>query len=257
MPYRWYHVYDGHHRIRAGALRDVNGLIEPTAPHCSVTRAINNIAPNHLSHNSVRGVMRLEASGQKLAREETEVVTNAKNLGISVKTLDALIRMFADDTKVALKMESAADGLKMQQIINNLVEWADKWAMSFNAAKCKILHVGRNNPRNEYTMKNEKIAEVEEEKDLGVWVDTTLKSSKQCAAAAKAANFALGQMQMAFHYRTKNTLVPIYKTFIRPKLEFSVAAWNPWMERDKKELEKVQERMVRLLSDARGNSYED
>ena len=64
-------------------------------------------------------------------------------------------------------------------------------------------------------------------------------------------------MQRAFHYRTKNTLVPIYKTFIRPKLEFSVAAWNPLMERDKKELEKVQERMVRLLSDARGNSYEE
>ena len=64
-------------------------------------------------------------------------------------------------------------------------------------------------------------------------------------------------MQRAFHYRTKNTLVPIYKTFIRPKLEFSVAAWCPWLERDKNVLEKVQERMVRLLSDARGNSYKE
>ena len=88
-------------------------------------------------------------------------------------------------------------------------------------------------------------------------MDTSMKPSKQCAAAAKAANFSLGQMQRAFHYRTKGNLVPIYKAFIRPKLESAVAAWNPWMEMDKKVLEKVKERLIRLLSDARGNTYEE
>ena len=171
--------------------------------------------------------------------------------------LDALIRIFADDTKVALKVEKEEDRKKMQMIIDNLVEWADKWAMQFNATKCKILHVGRKNPKYEYFMNGEKIMEDDEEKDLGVWVDTTMKPSKQCAAAAKAANFALGQMQRAFHYRTKNTLVPIYKSFIRPKLEFSVAAWNPWMEGDKNTIEKVQERLIKLLSDAKGKTYEE
>ena len=171
--------------------------------------------------------------------------------------MDALIRMFADDTKVALKITNEEDRQKMQKIINNLVEWAEKWAMRFNAKKCKILHVGRNNPRYEYFMGDTKIEEAEEEKDLGVWIDTSMKPSKQCAAAAKSANFALGQMQRAFHYRTKETLIPIYKSFIRPKLEFSVAAWSPWMEMDKKILEKVQERMIRLLSDAKGKTYEE
>ena len=84
-----------------------------------------------------------------------------------------------------------------------------------------------------------------------------MKPSRQCTAAAKAANFALGQMQRAFHYRTKKTLVPIYKSFIRPKLEFAVASWNPWMEMDKKALERVQERLIRMLSDAKGNTYEE
>ena len=170
---------------------------------------------------------------------------------------DALIRMFADDTKVAIKVKDDKDREKMQGIINNLVEWAKKWAMKFNASKCKILHVGRNNPKYDYYMGETKIEEDEEEKDLGVWMDTSMKPSKQCAAAAKAANFALGQMQRAFHYRTKSTLVPIYKAFIRPKLEFSVAAWSPWMEMDKQALEKVQERLIRLLSDAKGKTYEE
>ena len=58
-------------------------------------------------------------------------------------------------------------------------------------------------------------------------------------------------------YRKKAQLVPLYKCFVRPKLEFAVASWNPWTEADKKVLERVQERMVRQLCDVRGNSYEE
>ena len=50
--------------------------------------------------------------------------------------------------------------------------------------------------------------------------------------------------------------MPLYKTFVRPKLEFSVAAWSPWLEKDAEALEKVQKRMIRMLSDAEGDSYE-
>ena len=99
--------------------------------------------------------------------------------------------------------------------------------------------------------------EANEEKDLGIWVEDTLKPSKQCAAAAKSANFALGQLQRAFHYRKKEMLIPLYKTFVRPRLESSVAAWSPWFESDIKTLEKVQERMLRMLSNVKGKNYEE
>ena len=55
----------------------------------------------------------------------------------------------------------------------------------------------------------------------------------------------------------KTQLVPLYKCFVRPKLEFAVAAWSPWTEGDKKVLERVQERMVKQLCDVRGNTYEE
>ena len=106
-------------------------------------------------------------------------------------------------------------------------------------------------------MNGAQIEETKEEKDLGVWMDATMKPGKQCAKAAKAANFTLGQIQRAFHYRTKKTLVPLYKSFVRPKLEFAIQAWSPWQEGDKKALEKIQERMIRMLSDAQGETYED
>ena len=99
--------------------------------------------------------------------------------------------------------------------------------------------------------------EVKEEKDLGVLVEDTMKPSKQCNAAAKSANFALGQIQRAFHFRKKINLVPLYKTFVRPRLEHAVSAWNPWLESDIKCLEKIQERLIRMLSDVKGDTYEE
>ena len=171
--------------------------------------------------------------------------------------LDALIRMFADDTKVATTIETEEDCEKMQKIIDNLVEWADKWKMSFNVEKCKIIHVGHNNPRKEYYMDGKALKEEKDEKDLGIFVESNMKPGKQCATAAKAANFALGQIQRAFHYRRKDHLVPLYKTFVRPKLENASSAWSPWLEKDKKQLEKVQERLVRMISDVKGANYEE
>ena len=61
----------------------------------------------------------------------------------------------------------------------------------------------------------------------------------------------------SFHYRTKQSLVPLYKSLIRPKLEFAVAAWNPWLEKDIQCLEKVQRRLIRSLSNVREATYEE
>ena len=171
--------------------------------------------------------------------------------------IDALILLFADDTKVAKVVKDAEDGRRMQILIDKLQQWSEMWGMGFNASKCKIIHIGFNNPRCTYTMNGIQIEETKEEKDLGVWTEASMKPGKQCATAAKSANFTLGQIQRAFHYRTKKTLVPLYKSFVRPKLEFAVQAWSPWHEGDKKVLEKVQERMIRMLSDAQGATYEE
>ena len=171
--------------------------------------------------------------------------------------LKILMKIFADDTKVAKLVESLKDREEMQKTIEKLAAWAAKWEMRFNVNKCKVLHVGSKNPRYEYTLNGEKIATANEEKDLGIWMDTSLKPTKQCTVAARSANFALGQIQRAFHYRRKSNLVPLYKSFVRPKLEFAVAAWCPWQEGDIKVLERVQERLIRMISDVQGATYDE
>jgi hypothetical protein len=44
--------------------------------------------------------------------------------------------------------------------------WAEKCGMQFNLEKCKIMHVGRNNPQYEYKMNGMVLSTTEEEKDV-------------------------------------------------------------------------------------------
>ena len=65
--------------------------------------------------------------------------------------------------------------------------------MQFNGDKCKVIHFGKNNTRQVYTMGEHAPAglvleEVKAEKDLGVMISDDLKPSIQCNTAAKKAN---------------------------------------------------------------------
>ena len=166
-------------------------------------------------------------------------------------------RKFADDTKGANIVENRNDADRMQQDINAMMEWGRKWEMSFNVEKCKVLHIGRNNRRFQYRMGDIEMQVADEEKDLGVWFDSSLKPSTQCEKAAKEANAALGMITRSFHYRTKDVLIPLYKTFVRPKLEHASVVWSPWLVKDQQELEKVQKRVMRMVVGVEGSSYEE
>ena len=103
----------------------------------------------------------------------------------------AFIRKFADDTRAACRIRDQEGAERFQSDIDRLVDWADNSEMQFNQGKCKVMHLGKNNPRYKYTIKGIQMAEMESEKDLGVWIDSSLKPSLQCEQAAKNANRVL------------------------------------------------------------------
>ena len=173
-----------------------------------------------------------------------------------------IIRKFADDTKVAqpIRYRNGGGGSgqhKLQEALNGLVEWADQWGMSFNVLKCKVMHVGRDNTRAAYFMGGQQLDTTEEERDLGVVMSNKLKPGPQCLKAAKTGQQVLGQILRAFHARDKKIYMQLYKTYVRPHLEFACPAWSPWTAADRDVLEKVQQRAVRQVSGMQGHTYED
>ena len=172
-------------------------------------------------------------------------------------SLIEILRKFADDTKLGQIMSTDEDKEKLQQALDNLCAWADRWGMEVNIKKCKIMHLGHNNPCHLFTMKNQQLETTETERDIGVNVSNLLKPSVQCAHAAKTAQSVLSQISRAFHYRDRHTFKKLYVQYVRPHLEFAVAVWSPWFEADKSCLEKIQQRAVSMISGLKGATYEE
>ena len=119
------------------------------------------------------------------------------------------------------------------------------------------MHFGRNNPRHIYKMSGVTLTKTDAEKDVGVIVSSDNKPSKQCLAAAKKANSTLGRMARSVTYRDKFVWIGLYKTYVRPILEYCVQAWRPWLAKDIKVLEDVQRRAVRQVRGLKGLTYEE
>jgi len=60
---------------------------------------------------------------------------------------------FADDTKVFGKVTDGSARESIQEDINRLENWANRWKMEFNVKKCKLMHVGKEKVNFKYTMK--------------------------------------------------------------------------------------------------------
>jgi hypothetical protein len=110
----------------------------------------------------------------------------------SVAPMVEIIRKFADDTKVGNSAKTVKDREDLQEALDKLSNWADRWGMEFNVNKCKVMHVGHNNEKHIYTMNGQQLAETEEERDIGVMVSRHLKPSAQCRNAARTAQDSTG-----------------------------------------------------------------
>ena len=89
------------------------------------------------------------------------------------------ILKFADDTKVFGKVMDDKDKYKLQEDLNKLVSWAQKWNMEFNVTKCKVMHTGNKNNKFSYEMNGKVLDKVLVEKDLGIMISSDVESSQQ------------------------------------------------------------------------------
>ena len=65
--------------------------------------------------------------------------------------LNSFCKIFTDDTKI---YDKSTNYSRLQEDLNRLQNWSDKWNLYFNVEKCKVLHVGKNNPEHDYNKLN-------------------------------------------------------------------------------------------------------
>ena len=52
-------------------------------------------------------------------------------------------------------------------------------------------------------------------------------------------------------------LLPLYRTLVRPHIEYCVQAWRPYNQKDVDSLEKIQRRVTMMMEELRGMDYEE
>jgi len=166
------------------------------------------------------------------------------------------ILKFADNSKIFGKAITPADKLKLQLDLDALCKCAENWQIKFNVAKCKVMHTGPRNINCFYFMNGQLLNSVTEHKDLGVIISSNLKVADHCHYACNKANKMLGIIKRTIKHRNITVMVQLYKSLVRPHLEYCSPVWSPYYSKDKVMLESVQHCFTRLFSELRATSYE-
>ena len=69
-------------------------------------------------------------------------------------TIKLMLFMYADDMQLTRQVDNEEDAQSLEEDVNKLVEWLEKWQLHFNIQKCKVMHFGAGNSKASYKMKH-------------------------------------------------------------------------------------------------------
>ncbi|KAK7094204.1 hypothetical protein V1264_007857 [Littorina saxatilis] len=174
------------------------------------------------------------------------------------------VKLFADDTKLYTRTDVPSGPVVMQEDLDNLQEWSDNWLLKFHPKKCSVLKLGKQHTETSYHMKGRSesgeevsitLEESETEKDLGVLVDNRLSFKGHVAQATAKANKTIGIIRRSFEHLDREVFVQLYKSLVRPILEYGHSVWQPQQKLLCKEIEDVQRRATKLISALSEKTY--
>lgn len=162
----------------------------------------------------------------------------------------ALKLLFADDVKLFRKITCSEDADQLQGDIESAIAWANCNSMSFNVNKCQIITFTRRHEPLlfEYKMLGATLQRATSTKDLGLNLDQKLSFNLHIETMIRQCYKTLGFIiRLSRNFTDINTIIALYKSLVRSRLEYGCCVWSPTTQVAKKSIEKVQKRFLRYL----------
>ena len=158
------------------------------------------------------------------------------------------------DDVVLYKEVGAIDGCDLiQEDLNGVCSWANKWQLRLNPSKCEALAITRKRSPLVYTyyINSAPLSWRSVVRYLGIYINSTLSWSDHCKVVAAKATKCLNFLRHTMWGATPAAKAMAYKCIIRPLMEYSCQVWNPFTDKDISMLEKVQRRASRWACGSR------
>ena len=98
---------------------------------------------------------------------------------------------------------------------------------------------------------------VNHEKDLGVTVDNQLSFKTHIAEVTNAASKKVGMIRRGFRYLDGQIFNMLFKSLVRPGLEYCHSVWRPHLVTEMRKVEQVQRRATKLVPEVKNLPYSD
>ena len=159
------------------------------------------------------------------------------------------VRLFADDTIMYLTVQGDSDAATLQQDLDSLAEWEDKWKMSFHPEKCSVLRITRNKTPKiyNYTLHGHILKDETDSKYLGVTINNKLSWNNHIDNICRKGNASIGFLRRNLQISQPHIKAAAYTTLVRPQLEYAATVWDPYTKEKQKQIEMVQRRAARFV----------
>ena len=143
---------------------------------------------------------------------------------------------FADDSKLYTEIIDELDCDRLQKDLNLLSAWSKQWLLNFNSSKCVVLKLRQSI---EYVYSLNSI-------HLGMIIQSNMKPEAHVNEISKKAYQRVGMIKRCFSNLTQKKVPVLYKTTVRPILEYASVIWQPYYQKDIDKLQKVQDKCLSL-----------
>jgi ribonuclease HI len=176
----------------------------------------------------------------------------------SSTTSDIQTSIFADDSaiwKSGANLNHIISELKPQ--VNKIAEWCEEWGFTLNEKKTTaVIFTKSNQIRNNnvpIVINGMTIATAKSIKFLGLTIDQQLTWTEHINSTISKAKSKINLLRSISGSRwgaNKTTLLRIYKTIIRPKLEYGLEAMTSITKSARQKIEKIQNCCLRICTGA-------
>ena len=159
--------------------------------------------------------------------------------------------MFADDSRIEHKISGVSDTKLLQEDIINVTNWSKQNNMNLNESKFKFVSHKFHRSlldhlpfRNEYCLYNtaagNTLEPIDSVLDLGVTVCSDLSWTKHVGIIVSKAQQTLSWALSVFFDRSITSMMTLYKSFVRSKIEYCCPLWHSRKFTDVQMIESLQ-----------------